>query len=400
MARTPDKLADAARYEKEHPFFSVEYPASGVDADAGQEVELQVSLGDMDLEEAFRMTVPHGSATGTIGELLETIFLTDEHALHEIRDALNTVENPDLPAMYDALGGIIVRSRSGIYAVRYFANYGPELVPSDRVSDHLGLQSTSDDRTATPILDLVIEARYDSLALLVQQGYHESKGELLDWLQAWTLLYYLDKHAYPLSPRTADEGDRGLLPIAEQLLGLDMIADGTADGDDGGAYVITAKGRGLIAQMIAETESLIDRFDVFQDVVYDPDGDVLEFLSGYGVDLRVEVYEAEGIDSIRSVFLLRMYDESLDAFEENWREAILDEQTFNDLLSPAVERIGIDDALLQRVIDSGYAYVDERDYAARERRDQDAILRRIQASRPTAEEARTDDLERGDEPAV
>ena len=59
--------------------------------------------------------------------------------------------------------------------------------------------------------------------------------------------------------------------------------------------------------MVVEAESYIDRFDLFSDTLLEPDEEV-EFGTGVGEDLRVQVYGSEGVDPVRAVFLLLLYD--------------------------------------------------------------------------------------------
>ena len=67
-------------------------------------------------------------------------------------------------------------------------------------------------------------------------------------------------------------------------------------------YGITGEGRRFIGDMLAESESYIDLYDHYQDTLTDPDGELVEFGSGRGADLRVEAFLAEGLDPIRTVF--------------------------------------------------------------------------------------------------
>ena len=84
--------------------------------------------------------------------------------------------------------------------------------------------------------------------------------------------------------------------------------------DEPDPLVITPAGRRFIGALLSETEACIDRFDVFKDVLWDSDTGSAEFDTGYGEDLRVQIFIAEGLDPARTVFLLRLYDGTLDEF--------------------------------------------------------------------------------------
>jgi hypothetical protein len=114
----------------------------------------------------------------------------------------------------------------------------------------------------------------------------------------------------------------------------------------------------VIGELITEAESYIDRYDMFRDVVYD--ADPIEFGTGFGEDLRVQVYMREDLDPVRLVFLLQLYDCTLDAYAKTWREEIHREDFFDEILRPVLDRQHLDDELLDSVIESGYAYLEEQ----------------------------------------
>jgi hypothetical protein len=91
------------------------------------------------------------------------------------------------------------------------------------------------------------------------------------------------------------------------------------------------------------------------------------------------VFIAEGLDPIRTVFLLRLYDGTLDIFSSTWRERIKDENFFDEILEPVVNRQNVDEALLDRIIGAGYVYLEERHQAARESAEREEIIQRVRA---------------------
>ncbi len=95
--------------------------------------------------------------------------------------------------------------------------------------------------------------------------------------------------------------------------------------------------------MLTETESYIDLYDHFKDTEFDLDLDTTEFDTGRGVDLRVQVFLAEGLEPIRTVFLLRLYDGTLDDFVSTWECLIDDESFFDGILEPVVNLCEVDE---------------------------------------------------------
>ena len=87
--------------------------------------------------------------------------------------------------------------------------------------------------------------------------------------------------------------------------------------------------------MIAEAESYVGTYDIFSDVLPGSSAGPHRFGTGRGIDLRVPVYEAEGIDPLRAVFLLRVYDSSLEeAAGDDWKRAATDPGFYRDILVP------------------------------------------------------------------
>ena len=348
---------------------------AGVDLPAGGPFDLRVSLGDMDLEESFWISLPPRldlPAHLTIDGLLDEVFSDDEVKRAELAAALDVRANPDLPDMYDALLIVFDQWRRGDCTLRFFANHGPEVELSDLLSNHIGLRRSPDPIVeARPLLDLVIEQRFDVLDRLADGGV--DADELVRWLQGLTLLYFIDKHGYRLDVDAPDEVDRRLLPVAGELAGKGLIAAG----DEAGIYAVTREGRRFLGQVIEETEAYIGQYDVFGDVSYDIEAGTAEFGTGRGDDLRVQVYESEGIDPARAVFLLRLCDSTLDAYADSWRERIHSREFYDEVLLPVLDHGRVDDELVGWIIESGYALNEERSEAADRRIARQNIRRRI-----------------------
>jgi hypothetical protein len=227
-----------------------------------------------------------------------------------------------------------------------------------------------------PSLHLHIQRQYKAVDYAVQQGFWDTKAELLVWLETHTLLYFMDKHEFslPVTPGRGDE--QGLLSIADVLEADGLISPS----QETGTLAITPDGRRLIGRLLAETESYIDLYDHFKDTAFAEEADSVQFDTGDGADLRVPVFIAEGLDPIRTVFLLRLYDGTLDAFASTWQERITDEHLFDEILEPVVNRQNVDEHLLERIIGAGYVYLEERHQEARESTEQAEMIQQVRAN--------------------
>lgn len=246
-----------------------------------------------------------------------------------------------------------------------------------------------------PALSLRLEQDYRALEYAVRQGFWDSRDELLGWMRSLVTLYFLDKHEAVIpNPASRCHGPalaRALADLRSQgiVAPQDTESEESADeaGDEQGPIEITPQGRRLIAGLLTETESYIDQYDHYQDTLADPDGELVEFGTGRGVDLRVEAFLAEGLDPLRTVFLLRLYDGTLDARVRDWVGAIEAEELFEGLLEPVVNRDSVSAASLSVILDYGYAWLEEqRERARREEEDRD-LLRRARGGAPPPQDS-------------
>jgi hypothetical protein len=334
-------------------------------ADGGDTFELHLSMQGTDLYDSFRIAVPSRHADATLIDLIELVFPEDVQAFNDNYAGLDVKSNPDLPDIYLALWEILGIWRSGECALHFFGTSGSEIEPSQSVKSYFGSEDSS--------LVLVMEQSFDVLTHFEERG--GNRDELLHWLQGMTLLYFVDKHGFQLRSDRGDEADAEVLSIASDLQsrGILSLPEPT------GAFEITEEGRRTLGDMIAETESYIDQFDLFKDVTYDADADLVEFDTGFGEDFRVQVYDAERLDIYRTVFLLRMYDGTLDEYSGTWTEQIGSEDFFNEILQPVLDRDHVDDESIDWIIDSGFAHNEELLEANRERQSQQEIIRRVRS---------------------
>ena len=355
--------------------------------------EVRISLTGMKPDDALNVALPPGFAGSTVSQLLGDTFPSGEEEQSAVASLFDLRANPDLPEIYGVFLEAFEEWRGGRCTFSFSDGDGQALDMAGLVSRQLELSSASvaaaaredprgipspkggDGGSPLPWLGLWIEKQYHALDYATQMGLWETREELLEWLQSLTILYFLDKHEVEITEPLSGDSGPGLKVAVAALRSKGLIAC------PAGARVfgITRKGRRFIGRLLAETESYIDRYDHFTDTEFDLDLDSVEFETGRGVDLRVPVFLAEGLDPIRAVFLLRLYDGSLDDSLANWESLIDDEAFFEGILEPAVNRCHVDETAIGQIVESGYGFLEEREERARELESQQEILRRVEA---------------------
>ena len=337
--------------------------------DATPALALSVSLAGLPADAVLQLTLPADCVGHSLAQLLAALFPPEEPARQAIAEGLDTAANPDLPDIYDSFLPVFDQYRLGLCQLTLMAAGRPAQL-SDPVAAYLPMAPAG-----LLTLELALCPQYRPLDYAVAQGYAESREELLAWLRECTLLYFLDKHEYPLPARPETANAAALETAAAGLCrqGLLNLSDET------GFYEITPGGRRFIGRLLTETEGYIDRFDVFKDTLWDEDWGRAEFDTGRGVDLRAQLFSAEGLDPVRTVFLLRLYDGTLDEFAAAVPALIGDADFFDRLLEPAVNCDLAPEDLLPALLEEGYAYAETQDAAQQERRAQQSIARQVRA---------------------
>ena len=322
---------------------------------------------------------------GTVSDLLDRVFPADAEGRRLIAQCFDTRDNPDLPDIYDVLLAVCDEWRDWRCAL-WVSVQGERLELDTTVS---GLVQHTE---GPPQVSFYLEQEYRPLEYAVRHGFWPGPDELFAWMRSLVALYFLDKHEAILSaPASAHTGPAMARALADlQSPGLiaprDPEEDEGDDPEDDGQslYAITPEGRRFIAILLTETESHIEAYDHYQDTLVALDRDAVEFGTGRGIDLRVEAFLAEGLDPIRAVFLLRLYDGTLDSRLRDWTEGIETGDLFDGLLEPVVNRhsLGLED--MREVLEFGHAWLEEQqDLARREAADRD-LLRRA-GTKPSSE---------------
>jgi len=355
---------DAPKYAKPLDTYPAPWRTSSF-AVADSEFVLRITLGEMPIEDGFWVALPNDLAPLSLGELFKRVFPSDRSLQQTFLQRLDVKGNPDLPEMYDALVEVFIREELGLCTVDTYVNHGPKLEDSAVVSRHL----TKSD--GPPVLDLVLEQRFSAIDYAVRREDFRDAGEALTWMSSRVLLYFIGAREYVLPTEPDDNAETALLPIAQSLVEEGLVERPA----DSGTFEITELGMEALHEMTAEAENVIERYEVFADVLCDPESGECDFGTGAGIDLRIPVYEAEGLSPVRVVLLVELCDGELVRMDDDWRLAIQDREFLEGLLLPVVERPLVDAEDLDGIIDSGFAYMEQQ---ARETSlaDEDARLRR------------------------
>ena len=328
-------------------------------------------------EDSLRVVLPSDYARIHVSQLLERIFPEAEEQRRQVASMFDLRANPDLPDIYATFLDVFEEWRMGRCALLLSEDPGVDVDFADSVSQRLKpVSAPVPDGSGFPLLDLKIEQRYRAIEYGMRQGVWETREELLGWLRSLTLLYFLDKHEVGIPVVPSSEADRRLMPALDSLQSKRLIGplEGTA------TFVITEEGRHFIGGLLAETESYIELYDHFKETEIDLELGSVEFDTGRGIDLRVQAFLFEGLDPIRTVFLLRLYDGTLDDFIPTWQSLIDCEEFFDGILEPVVNRHDVDEALMGWIMEKGYSYLEEQEEKARELEAQREIIRRVSRS--------------------
>lgn len=348
---------------------------------AGDDAGITVSVWTDQLppDTALHVNLPAGNSGLTLRRLLDRLLPPDAAGQSEAAARLDWRDNPDLPACYAVLLTLAEQWRAGLcrLALATGRGWGRPAHPDDTVGAHLRptpLCRRAGGRSDADLMLTMLPA-YRPLDWAVARGYAADRHELLDWMQSCALLYFVDKHGCAVPPASDLSDSDPRRPVVSGLYRRRCLRP-AADGD--GAEVAPA-GRQLIGSLLAETEALIDSFDLFKDARWNQDEQAAEFDTGRGADLRVEAIMAEGLDPVRAVFLLRLYDGTLDPYADQWQRLVGDPACFDRLLEPVVNRAmpPPPDAVLTAIMEDGFALLESRAEVAADRLAQAEIQRRL-----------------------
>ncbi|MBU6428010.1 MAG: hypothetical protein KGR26_03285 [Cyanobacteria bacterium REEB65] len=141
-----------------------------------------------------------------------------------------------------------------------------------------------------------------------------------------------------------------LAPITDEaeskgLLRFDMAKE---------TFILTEQGQKAYQSLVDEAQQLIARYDLYSDVDCGRDG-TIRFQTGLGEDLRVPIWERNGINVFRARFVLGLNDGEWDELP-NWPRRITDPRWFDEIFAPieqapTVEQVGSERC--ERIFDEG-----------------------------------------------
>ncbi len=126
------------------------------------------------------------------------------------------------------------------------------------------------------------------------------------------------------------------------------------------SYRSTPKGKAKHDAIMSEAQDLIRRYDIYCDVDVDSSG-TARFDTGLGRDLRVPVYELEGVDPFRARFLLGLNDGEWDKMED-WTDVVEDPKWYASIMEPIERAPSIDEigrSKIQNIVEQGKAKLRE-----------------------------------------
>lgn len=126
------------------------------------------------------------------------------------------------------------------------------------------------------------------------------------------------------------------------------------------SYRSTPKGKAKHDAIMNEAQDLIKRYDIYCDVDIDSSG-TARFDTGLGRDLRVPVYEYEGVDPFRARFLLGLNDGEWDKMDD-WTDVVEDPKWFATIMEPIERAPSVDEigrGKIQSIIEQGKAKLRE-----------------------------------------
>ncbi|HAI99861.1 MAG TPA: hypothetical protein DCL97_04260, partial [Dehalococcoidia bacterium] len=154
-------------------------------------LQLQVSLSGMDAADSFRLDVPHPGDI-SLSAFLDQLFPEDEASQQQISSMLDVRANPDLPEIYDAILLVFNEWRDGRCELEFSGDGEQPLDLRETVARQVlqGGEVLDGENPPNPpfvkggiawALHLRINRTYSTLDYAVQQGFWDSKPELIEW---------------------------------------------------------------------------------------------------------------------------------------------------------------------------------------------------------------------------
>ncbi len=337
---------------------------------------IRITIGDMNLIDGFYMLLPDKSEHLSIKDTIQNFILgKDQQYRIALKKDLAKYPNPDLCDIYDAITALYEELDEGKVYINYNINNGADNInPSDTVSTYLQICPAKNKFGFYKLLDLVIDVN-DSLDPFCGIS-EEQKDQMLKDFRSIFILYAMDKFGYqPKSSEAEPELENKIDSIISYLNETGLIDISIADKAHPS---ITHRGYDFLKSLIDEAEFYIDNYDIFGDVLIKQDG-LIEFGTGFGYNLLTTVFQKEGIDPYRALFICSIYLGNMDELLSDMNQ-LFTEDPFRNLfhiiaISPEEEDIG--KKLLEDIISEGKRINDERHYEQERQRNLKKIAQRI-----------------------
>jgi hypothetical protein len=336
------------------------YEATGfppIDTEDGIPLVIRITLGDMDLLDAFYIALPADASSLSIEDAMRKhVLCENEEDRDKVRRKLSRDPNPDLLDIYDALLYLYQQAEDGEVILSFHINNGAsDIRQADPVSLHQQHCSNGGELNRFySLLDLVLEV-YDNLDPFSELTDEQKDAALEDFRRIFAL-YLIDRFSYQPANAPEDKVSEHLSSVLEYLASEDLSLI-RVDGE----YIISSRGYDLLNGIINEAEFYIDNYDIFGDVYVNGAGEI-RFNTGYGSNLIVPVFLRCGIDPYRALFVSALYLGNMDYLASSL-DMLFSESPFRDLFSliahsPREEDIGTE--LLDRIIQEGNLKVQEQ----------------------------------------
>ena len=171
---------------------------------------LRITLGDMELLDAFYISLPVEAASCSIEDAIcRHVLCDDETNRLAVKQKLARDPNPDLLDIYDSLLWLYQQAGTGEFTLKYHINNGASKVRStELVSSHQQV-CVADDGRSYNLLDLVLEV-HDNIDPFSEMT-DEYKENMLKDFRGLFILYIMDKFDYQPESQTDQLSQRWII---------------------------------------------------------------------------------------------------------------------------------------------------------------------------------------------
>lgn len=305
---------------------------------------LRVHLAGPSSENDFEMAIASERRNLSVAALID--YLWPSCGGPDFEPHFDESKNPDSRQIYRLCRRVVDDSRSLKCSISFKTEMGVRIGDTDSIDTYIH----------NGILNLVVDYRFTPFRYAIARSYYETCKKLSAALETQLMIHYLDRYCHILLNRPDGESLSRLLVVANRLVEGGLLE--YREGLD--SYEVTEAGYRAMEIQVADTEMMIQRYDIFADVDIDEETSEVAFGSARGLDVRVQVYEAEGIDPIRAVFARILYNGDFGRGNDlNLIDALCNKDFFPKSLEPVVNRDEVAATILDDVINDGLTLIEE-----------------------------------------